>query len=115
VPLNECESLPDADQCTQASFHADTPPKPSTPGKCPKAVHIFELELVGAFPTTGQLGTAASASLKYHMEETSEFAALPLYSCTGFLSSFLPFLMFKLRVLSATGAILDAQVRSKIP
>jgi hypothetical protein len=83
------------------------PPESSTHGKCPEAVHIFELALVGAFPTTGQFGTAASASLKYHMEEMSVLAALPLYSCTGFLSSFLPFLMFKLRVLSATGAILE--------
>src|ERR1700712_4865434 len=83
------------------------PTAPSPQGKYPKGPHIFEPELVGAFPTPGQFGTAASASLKYHMELTSVLAALPPYSCTGFLSSFLPFLMFKLRVLSATGAILE--------
>jgi hypothetical protein len=48
------------------------------------------------------------------MEETSLLAALPLYSCTGLWFSFLPFLMFRLSFLSATGAILGVSTSDDI-
>lgn len=88
-------------------------PEPPMTAQLSMRAHVFELESVGAFSTSGQFGTAAFASLRYHMEEVSLLAALPWYSCTGFPLAFLPFLMFKLRVLLATGAILDGHVRSK--
>jgi hypothetical protein len=88
-------------------------PKMSTAANVSLQLHILEWELVGAFPTSGQLNDPPSASLIYHMEAGSVFAALPGHSQTGLPFSFLLDLTFKLRVLFAMGAILrGSHVRS---
>ena len=82
-------------------------PKVSTAANVSLQLHILECELVGAFPTSGQLNDPPSASLMYHMEAGSVFAALPGHSHTGLAFAILLAWTFKLRVLSATGAILE--------